>query len=116
MLTLNVSHGIICVILFCKNNSIFKLLEAVTHFVMCQCCHDELMENSTLQLYCTSTSSRMQVADTDVSSEHDTHMAPHVLALSATPIPRTLALALYGDMSLTNVRTICGTSSCLNSL
>ncbi|PPS12394.1 hypothetical protein GOBAR_AA08253 [Gossypium barbadense] len=55
------------------------------------------------KLYCTSTSSRMQAADTDVSSEHDIHMAPHILALSATPIPRTLALALYGDMSLTNI-------------
>ncbi|TYI93961.1 hypothetical protein E1A91_D02G171300v1 [Gossypium mustelinum] len=55
------------------------------------------------KLYCTSTSSRMQAADTDISSEHDIHMAPHILALSATPIPRTLALALYGDMSLTNI-------------
>lgn len=52
MLTLNVSHGIICLIWFCKNNSIFKLLEAVTHFVMCQC-YDELMEklNLTAILY-----------------------------------------------------------------
>lgn len=32
------------------------------------------------------------------------YMAPHVLAMSATPIPRTLALALHGDMSLTQVR------------
>lgn len=31
------------------------------------------------------------------------YMAPHVLAMSATPIPRTLALALHGDMSLTQV-------------
>ncbi|OMO60608.1 hypothetical protein CCACVL1_24017 [Corchorus capsularis] len=51
----------------------------------------------------TSTSSKMQVADMDVSSEHETYMAPHILALSATPIPRTLALALYGDMSLTHI-------------
>ncbi|XWS22830.1 hypothetical protein CRYUN_Cryun29cG0069600 [Craigia yunnanensis] len=55
------------------------------------------------KLYYTSTSSRMQADDTDVSSKHDTNMAPHVLAMSATPIPRTLALALYGDMSLTHI-------------
>lgn len=36
-------------------------------------------------------------------SDDDVYMAPHVLAMSATPIPRTLALALYGDMSLTEV-------------
>ncbi|KAK8526259.1 hypothetical protein V6N12_020737 [Hibiscus sabdariffa] len=55
------------------------------------------------KLYYTSTSSRMQSAEIDVSSEYDTYMAPHILALSATPIPRTLALALYGDVSLTNI-------------
>ncbi|KAL4281404.1 hypothetical protein GQ457_03G010010 [Hibiscus cannabinus] len=55
------------------------------------------------KLYHTSTSSRAQSADVDVSSEHDAFMAPHILALSATPIPRTLALALYGDVSLTNI-------------
>ncbi|XP_039065425.1 ATP-dependent DNA helicase homolog RECG, chloroplastic-like isoform X2 [Hibiscus syriacus] len=54
------------------------------------------------KLYHTS-SSRTQSAEIDVSSEHDTYMAPHILALSATPIPRTLALALYGDVSLTNI-------------
>ncbi|KAF3340825.1 ATP-dependent DNA helicase RecG [Carex littledalei] len=40
----------------------------------------------------------------DLNSDEDkTYMAPHILAISATPIPRTLAFALYGDMSLTQI-------------
>ncbi|KAH9603456.1 hypothetical protein KSS87_006496 [Heliosperma pusillum] len=38
-----------------------------------------------------------------VTPKAEIQMAPHVLAMSATPIPRSLALALYGDMSLTQI-------------
>lgn len=32
--------------------------------------------------------------------------APHVLAMSATPIPRTLALAVHGDMALSQINSL----------
>ncbi|GLT31294.1 hypothetical protein SLA2020_060400 [Shorea laevis] len=55
------------------------------------------------KLFSTSISSRSEVSNSDGSSRNDVQMAPYVLAMSATPIPRTLALALYGDVSLTQI-------------
>ncbi|GER48785.1 ATP-dependent DNA helicase family protein [Striga asiatica] len=49
-----------------------------------------------------------QLTPTNSNGPHitDVVMAPHVLAMSATPIPRSLALALYGDMSLTQITDV----------
>lgn len=69
-----------------------------------------------VQLYTASVNSTMAPANSDGPPKGDGYMAPHILAMSATPIPRTLALALYGDMSLTQVCEACSFYNCKQTL
>lgn len=55
------------------------------------------------KLYSSPTSPSISKVNLDGFSKGDGFMAPHVLALSATPIPRSLALALHADMSLSQI-------------
>lgn len=56
------------------------------------------VEFQSLALVITDEQHRFGVRQREILSGKGT--APHVLAMSATPIPRTLALVLYGDMDL----------------
>lgn len=58
----------------------------------------EKVQYQNLSLVITDEQHRFGVNQRDTLRKKGTH--PHVLVMSATPIPRTLALILYGDMSV----------------
>ncbi|KAL3830796.1 hypothetical protein ACJIZ3_019598 [Penstemon smallii] len=58
------------------------------------------------KLYFNTLTSQLDPTSSKDNLKNDVVVAPHVLAMSATPIPRSLALALYGDMSLTQITDI----------
>ncbi len=47
------------------------------------------------------TAQRQKLAQKNATNERGAHIAPHLLSMTATPIPRTLALTIYGDLDLT---------------
>jgi ATP-dependent DNA helicase RecG len=49
---------------------------------------------------------RFGVAQRAALQAKATDLEPHVLALTATPIPRTLALTFYGDLSISTLREL----------
>lgn len=60
----------------------------------------EKVEYNNLALVITDEQHRFGVNQREILSEKNREQAPHILVMSATPIPRTLAIILYGDLSI----------------
>ena len=61
----------------------------------------EGVEYENLALVITDEQHRFGVGQRSALSSKAKGMPPHVLVMSATPIPRTLALLIYGDLEVT---------------
>ncbi len=66
-----------------------------------QALFQEKVEYRNLGLVITDEQHRFGVRQRELFSEKGTH--PHILVMSATPIPRTLAIILYGDLDISIV-------------
>jgi len=66
-----------------------------------QALFQEKVEYRNLGLVITDEQHRFGVRQRELLSEKGTH--PHILVMSATPIPRTLAIILYGDLDISIV-------------
>lgn len=66
-----------------------------------QALFQEKVEYRNLGLVITDEQHRFGVRQRELLSEKGTH--PHILVMSATPIPRTLAIILYGDLDISVV-------------
>ncbi|CUA94400.1 ATP-dependent DNA helicase RecG [Thiomonas bhubaneswarensis] len=49
---------------------------------------------------------RLALRDSLRAGTQDTGLQPHLLMMSATPIPRTLAMALFGDLDVSTIDTL----------
>ena len=67
------------------------------------------VEFANLGLVITDEQHRFGVKQREVLSQKGLH--PHVLVMSATPIPRTLAIIIYGDLDISIIDEI-GRASC----
>lgn len=110
-------HGIVCELLTgstsaAKKKTILKRLAAgeIDFLIGTHAIIEKNVEFSNLALVVTDEQHRFGVRQRDLlenkvslDSDFYDNLKPHMLVMSATPIPRTLALMLYGDLEVTSI-------------
>lgn len=110
-------HGIVCELLTgstsaAKKKAILKKLAAgeIDFLIGTHAIIEKNVEFSNLALVITDEQHRFGVRQRELlenkaslDSDFYANLKPHMLVMSATPIPRTLALMLYGDLEVTSI-------------